>query len=175
MISFGHWAFVMYIACVGRRVNPALRDCAEQLAGVFTDIFNLSSSQASVPKYLKSAIIVPVLKKINITSLNGYWSVALTPKKQWSASKDSSSRTLKTPYRPHSNHISLHLCIQHCHALQTDHQTPPARPEPTALQLDTRFLTERVRLGPAHPPPSLWEQVYHRGVCSVGMGRLPRF
>lgn len=130
MISFGHWAFVMYIACVGRRVNPALRDCAEQLAEVFTDIFNLSSSQASVPKYLKSAIIVPVLKKINITSLNGYWSVALTPKKQWSASKDSSSPTLKTPYRPHSNHISLHLCIQHCHALQTDHQTPPARPEP---------------------------------------------
>lgn len=74
-----------------RRVNPrkaagpdgvpgkVLRNCAGQLAGVFTDTFNLSLSLSSVPRCLKSAIIVPVPKKTNITSLNNYRPVALTP------------------------------------------------------------------------------------------------
>ena len=40
-----------------------LKDCAEQLSDVFTDIFNTSLSQAAVPTCLKSATIIPVPKK----------------------------------------------------------------------------------------------------------------
>ncbi len=40
-----------------------LRACAFQLAGVFTDIFNLSLSLSVVPSCLKKSTIVPILKK----------------------------------------------------------------------------------------------------------------
>ena len=49
-----------------------LRACTDQLAGVFTDIFNLSLSQSAVPKCFKMATIVPVPKKAKITELNDY-------------------------------------------------------------------------------------------------------
>ncbi|TKS65504.1 RNA-directed DNA polymerase from mobile element jockey [Collichthys lucidus] len=56
-----------------------LRECADQLAGVFTRIFNRSLAQSSVPPCLKSSTIVPLPKKPHITSLNDYRPVALTP------------------------------------------------------------------------------------------------
>ena len=52
-----------------------LRDCADQLAEVFSDI---SLSTCTVPKCFKTATIVPVPKKTSITSLNDYRPVALT-------------------------------------------------------------------------------------------------
>ncbi|CAM4597207.1 unnamed protein product [Leuciscus chuanchicus] len=55
------------------------RTCAEQLSGVFTDIFNLSLAQAVVPVCLKTTIIVPVPKRSNPECLNDYRPVALTP------------------------------------------------------------------------------------------------
>ena len=73
-----------------KRVNPRLNlllkclttcvlsACADQLAGVFTDIFNLSLSQSAVPTFFKMATIVPVPKKAKITELNHYLPVALT-------------------------------------------------------------------------------------------------
>ncbi|KAL0195023.1 hypothetical protein M9458_008595, partial [Cirrhinus mrigala] len=73
------------------RVNPrkaagpdlipgrVLRECADQLADVLTDIFNMSLSQSSVPACLKSTIIVPVPKKSSVTCLNDCRPVALTP------------------------------------------------------------------------------------------------
>ncbi|KAL0151258.1 hypothetical protein M9458_053449 [Cirrhinus mrigala] len=73
------------------RVNPhkaagpdlisgrVLRECADQLADVLTDIFNISLSQSSVPACLESTIIVPVPKKSSVTCLNDYRPVALTP------------------------------------------------------------------------------------------------
>ena len=63
-----------------KRVNPrkaagtdgipsrALRACADQLAGVFTDIFNQSLSQSVVPTSHR-ATIVPVPKKAKVTEL----------------------------------------------------------------------------------------------------------
>ncbi|XP_034031074.1 uncharacterized protein LOC117514629 [Thalassophryne amazonica] len=54
-----------------------LRECAAQLASVFTNIFNQSMSQAAVPR-LKSTIIVPLPKKTRISDLNDYRPVALT-------------------------------------------------------------------------------------------------
>ena len=55
-----------------------LRDCADQLAGVFTGIFNRSLSQSAVPTCFKMAVIVPVPKKVKVTQLNNYRPVALT-------------------------------------------------------------------------------------------------
>ncbi|KAK3540139.1 hypothetical protein QTP70_026878 [Hemibagrus guttatus] len=56
-----------------------LRDCAEQLADVFTDIFNISLSSAVVPTCLKTTTIIPVPKKSPVSCLNDYCPVALTP------------------------------------------------------------------------------------------------
>ena len=65
-----------------KRVNPhkaavpdgipsrALRACADQLAGVFSDNFNHSLSQSAVPTCFKRATIVPVPKKAKVTELN---------------------------------------------------------------------------------------------------------
>ncbi len=47
-----------------------LRACAFQLAGVFTDIFNLSLSLSVVPSCFKKSTIVPIPKKNKITCLN---------------------------------------------------------------------------------------------------------
>jgi hypothetical protein len=55
-----------------------LRACADQLAGVFTDIFNLSLSQSTVPTCFKMATIVPVPKNAKVTELNDYRPVAHT-------------------------------------------------------------------------------------------------
>ncbi|KAK3532858.1 hypothetical protein QTP70_000249 [Hemibagrus guttatus] len=56
-----------------------LRECAEQLADVFTDNFNISLSSAIVPTCLKTMTIVPVPKKSTVSCLNDYRPVALTP------------------------------------------------------------------------------------------------
>ncbi|MCJ8732086.1 hypothetical protein PDJAM_G00206930 [Pangasius djambal] len=56
-----------------------LRTCAEQLSGVFTDIFNLSLAQTVVPACFKTTSIVPVPKHSSPACLNDYRPVALTP------------------------------------------------------------------------------------------------
>lgn len=55
-----------------------LRACADQLAPVFTEIFNLSLAQAVVPTCFKQSIIVPVPKKQQPACHNDYRPVALT-------------------------------------------------------------------------------------------------
>ncbi len=55
-----------------------LRDCAEELTDVFTDIFNISSSQAVVHTCFKATTIVPVPKKSSPSCFNDYRPVALT-------------------------------------------------------------------------------------------------
>ncbi|KAK3506423.1 hypothetical protein QTP70_002694 [Hemibagrus guttatus] len=55
-----------------------LKDCANQLGGVFTMIFNQSFSQSTIPPCLKSSTIIPLPKKPHISSLNDYWPGALT-------------------------------------------------------------------------------------------------
>jgi hypothetical protein len=52
--------------------------CADQLASVFTDIFNLSLSESVIPKCFKQTTIVPVPKNTKVTCLNDYRPVALT-------------------------------------------------------------------------------------------------
>lgn len=55
-----------------------LRECADQMAWVFTMIFNQSLSQAILPSCLKSTI-VPLPKKTFNSSPNDFCPVALTP------------------------------------------------------------------------------------------------
>ncbi len=56
-----------------------LKDCAEELKDVFTDIFNTSLRQAAVPSCFKSTIIIPVPKKPAPSCFNDYRPVVLTP------------------------------------------------------------------------------------------------
>ncbi|KAK3554523.1 hypothetical protein QTP70_024429 [Hemibagrus guttatus] len=56
-----------------------LKDCTDQLAGVFTKIFNQSLSKSNVTPCLKSSTIIPLPKKLYISSLSDYRPVALTP------------------------------------------------------------------------------------------------
>ncbi|KAK1787377.1 hypothetical protein P4O66_002869 [Electrophorus voltai] len=55
-----------------------LRECADQLADVLTDIFNISLSCIVVPTCFKTTTIVPVPKKSTVSCLNDYRIVALT-------------------------------------------------------------------------------------------------
>ena len=55
-----------------------LKDCAEELTDVLTDIFNISLSQAVVPSCFKETTIIPVPKKSSPSGFNDYRPVALT-------------------------------------------------------------------------------------------------
>lgn len=55
-----------------------LKDCAGELAEVYTDIFNTSLSQAVVPICFKATTIIPVPKKTSPSCFNDYRPVALT-------------------------------------------------------------------------------------------------
>ncbi|KAK3530809.1 hypothetical protein QTP70_002839 [Hemibagrus guttatus] len=55
-----------------------LKACANQLAPVFTEIFNLSLEQSMIPTCFKQSTIVPVHKKSQPACLNNYRPVALT-------------------------------------------------------------------------------------------------
>ncbi len=60
-------------------MTPAcLKTCADQLAPIFTQIFNRSLELCEVPSCFKRSIIIPVPKKPKITGLNAYRPVALT-------------------------------------------------------------------------------------------------
>ncbi|KAF7646089.1 hypothetical protein LDENG_00193790 [Lucifuga dentata] len=105
-----------------------LRECADQLASVLTDIFNTSLNQAIVPSCFKTATIIPVPKKSTITCLNDYRPVALTPImmkcferliKQHMVSKlPSGFDPCQFAYRPNRStedaiSSALHLSLQH--------------------------------------------------------------
>ncbi len=60
-------------------ISPAcLKLCADQLAPIFTQIFNRSLELCEVPCCFKRSTIIPIPKKPKITSLNDYRPVALT-------------------------------------------------------------------------------------------------
>ncbi|KAK3513325.1 hypothetical protein QTP70_012383 [Hemibagrus guttatus] len=60
-------------------VTPAcLRTCADQLAFIFSQIFNRSLELCEVPACFKHSTIIPIPKKPKITGLNDYRPVALT-------------------------------------------------------------------------------------------------
>ncbi|KAK1783985.1 hypothetical protein P4O66_022177, partial [Electrophorus voltai] len=64
-----------------RGVNPrkgrVLRECADQLADVLTDIFNISLSCTIVPTCFKITTIIPVPKKPTVSCLSDYHPITL--------------------------------------------------------------------------------------------------
>jgi hypothetical protein len=120
------------------RVNPrkaagpdsipsrVLRAYTDQLAGVFTDIFNQSLSQSTVPTCFKRATIVPVPKKAKVTELNDYRPIALTSvimkcfeklvKDHITSTLPDTLDTLQFAYRPNrstDDAITLHTALTH--------------------------------------------------------------
>ncbi|KAK3573704.1 hypothetical protein QTP86_032060, partial [Hemibagrus guttatus] len=77
-----------------------LRECAEQLADVYTDIFKISLSSAVVPTCLKTTTIIPVPKKSTVSCLNDYRPVALTPIAM-KCFERLMMRHIKTQHHPH--------------------------------------------------------------------------
>ncbi len=69
---------------VGKAARPdgiigrVLRSCADQLAGLFTSIFNKSLATYVVPTSFKKSVIIPAPKKNKPSCLNDYRPVALT-------------------------------------------------------------------------------------------------
>ncbi len=60
-------------------MTPAyLKSCDDQLAPIFTKIFNRSLEPCEVPSCFKCSTIIPILKKPSITGLTDYRPVALT-------------------------------------------------------------------------------------------------
>ena len=58
--------------------SSCLKVCADQLAPIFTQIFNRSLELCKVPSCFKLSTIIPIPKKPTITGLNDYRPVALT-------------------------------------------------------------------------------------------------
>ncbi len=59
-------------------IGRVLRSCADQLAGLFTSIFNESLATSVVPTSFKKSVIIPVPKNSKPSCLNDYRPVALT-------------------------------------------------------------------------------------------------
>jgi hypothetical protein len=55
-----------------------LRACADQLASVFTDMFNLSLTESVIPICFNQTTIVSVPKNAKVTCLNDFRPIALT-------------------------------------------------------------------------------------------------
>ncbi len=62
----------------GPDTGRVLRSCADQLAGLFTYIFNESLATSVVPTSFKKSVIIPVPKNSKPSCLNDYRPVALT-------------------------------------------------------------------------------------------------
>ena len=54
------------------------KNCADQLAPVFADIYNSSLQQCIVPMCFKTYVIIPIPKKAKVSTMNDYRPVALT-------------------------------------------------------------------------------------------------
>ena len=107
--------------------TSTLKHCADELAPVFTDVFNASLNLHPLPFYLKAATIIPLPKKPKPKALNDFRPVALTSvvmkflerldltylKSVTNFSMDSFQFAICT------HHVRrLHICTQHVRRLQ---------------------------------------------------------
>ena len=61
------------------RIKPSiLKSCADQLAGIFCILFNMSFSESRIPSLWKTSCIVPIPKKSSVITMNDLRPVALT-------------------------------------------------------------------------------------------------
>lgn len=100
-------------------VSPkVLKVCAEQLTGVYTDIFNLSLTQEVVPGLFKPSIIMPVPKNLDTSTLNDSRPVTFTSV----AMKGLKKRVLSyinSVVPDNSVAIALHYTLQHLYCSGT--------------------------------------------------------
>ncbi|XP_060768086.1 uncharacterized protein LOC132875344 [Neoarius graeffei] len=104
------------VRCVFRSINTrkaagpdgvlgrVLKDCAAELADVFTSIFNTSLSCSLVPVCFKAAIIVPIPKQSNVLTTTDLWHSPPFPPNAW---RDWSLNTSKPPYHQYWIHTNL--------------------------------------------------------------------
>ena len=105
-----------------------LRDCADSLTDVLTDIYNTSLNQAIIPASFKATTIVPLPKKSPVSSLNDYRPIALTPimmkcferlvKPHLTSTLPTTLDPYQFAYRPKRSTddaiaTALHLCLAH--------------------------------------------------------------
>ncbi len=82
-------------------VSPVcLKSCADQLAPIFTQIFNRSLELCEVPSCFKRSTIIPVPKKPKITGLNDYRPVAITSVAMKSLERLERRNPLLSPHSP---------------------------------------------------------------------------
>ncbi len=118
-------------------VSPAcLKSCADQLAPIFTQIFNRSMELCEVPSCFKRSTIIPVPKKPKITGLNDYRPVAMW---SWNHLKDWFWLIWRPPldplqfaYRANRSvddavNMGLHFILQHLDRPGTYVQDPVCR------------------------------------------------
>ncbi|KAK3561941.1 hypothetical protein QTP86_019064 [Hemibagrus guttatus] len=74
-----HFQLLKGLLSFSRPENPVRLAFPEQLADVFTDIFNISLSSTVVPTCLKTTTVIPMPKKSAVSCHNDYCPVALTP------------------------------------------------------------------------------------------------
>ncbi len=148
-------------------ISPAcLKVCADQLAPIFTQIFNRSLELCEVPWCFKRSTTIPVPKKPKITGLNDYRPVTLTSVVMKSLERlvlaylKDITRPLLDPlqfaYRANRSvddavNMGLHYILQHLDRpdLLSDKLTQLSVPT-SICQWITSFLTDRqqlVRLG----------------------------
>ncbi len=108
-----------------------LRSCADQLAGLFTSIFNESLATSVIPTSFKKSVIIPVPKNSKPSCLNDYRPVALT------------SIVMKVFERLLKNHI--------CSSI-------PATLDPLQFAYRPNRSTDCHLSGPALVPHTHWQQ-----------------
>jgi hypothetical protein len=95
---------------------------SDQLASVFTDIFNMSLNESVIPTCFKQTTIDPVLKNTKVTCLNDYRPVAhiCSPEVLWKAGHGSHQHHYPRNTRP------TPICIppQQIHGLRNLYYTP---------------------------------------------------
>lgn len=85
-----------------------LRECADQLADVHTDLFNISMSKAVVPVCFKTTTIIPGSKKSSVPCLNDCCTHISHHEVLWVASHE----THKEQSSLHTGSISIHIPFQ---------------------------------------------------------------
>ncbi len=78
LIASSRWRNIRKAAGPDGITGRILRLCADQLAGLFTSIFNESLATSVIPTSFKKSVIIPVPKNSKPSCLNDYRPVALT-------------------------------------------------------------------------------------------------
>ncbi len=137
-----------------------LKDCAEQLTDVLTDIFNTSLSQAVIPTCLKSTTIIPVPKKSPVFTV-WYGNCCAADRKTLQRTVNTAAKIIGAPL-PSILDIFLTQCSSKAKSIVED----PTHPSHSLFQLlpsGRRYRSIR-----AAPPdcstafsPRLWEPWTH--------------